>query len=119
MVFRETQKRSKNSRRTIFWDKEKSVDFSDYGLRSNKSVCGLIEILKNYHFTIDESTPIDEVALDPELLGKVFEKFICLLQPRNSNHSVKSNRKLLYTTRSSRIHGRKSLFNYLNNRFVS
>jgi hypothetical protein len=49
----------------FFLDKEKSVDLSDYGLGSNKFVRGLIEILKNYHFTIDESIPIDqEVALD-------------------------------------------------------
>jgi len=38
---------------------------------------GLIEILNNYNFTTDEATEIDqEVALDPELLGKIFENLL-------------------------------------------
>ncbi|MDR0547744.1 MAG: restriction endonuclease, partial [Dysgonamonadaceae bacterium] len=38
---------------------------------------GLINILKRYNFTIEENTPQDvEVALDPELLGKVFENLL-------------------------------------------
>jgi len=38
---------------------------------------GLISILKKYKFTIVENTPIDqEIALDPELLGKVFENLL-------------------------------------------
>ena len=38
---------------------------------------GLINILKKYHFTIEENTPYDqEVSLDPELLGKVFEELL-------------------------------------------
>ena len=42
-----------------------------------EKVKGLIEILSDYKFTITENTPIDqEVALDPELLGKVFEELL-------------------------------------------
>ena len=38
---------------------------------------GLIPLLKHYKFTVEESTPIEqEVALDPELLGKVFENLL-------------------------------------------
>ena len=38
---------------------------------------GLFEILKHYKFTVEESTPLDrEVALDPELLGLVFENLL-------------------------------------------
>ncbi len=34
---------------------------------------GLIEILSRYKFTVEENTPLEEeVALDPELLGKYF-----------------------------------------------
>lgn len=41
------------------------------------SVKGLINILNSYKFTIAENTPIEEdVALDPELLGKVFENLL-------------------------------------------
>jgi adenine-specific DNA-methyltransferase len=38
---------------------------------------GLIRILHSYKFTVIENTPIDqEIALDPELLGKVFENLL-------------------------------------------
>lgn len=40
-------------------------------------VKGLIDLLDSYKFTVDENTPLDEeVALDPELLGKVFENLL-------------------------------------------
>ncbi|MDP1811797.1 MAG: TaqI-like C-terminal specificity domain-containing protein [Sediminibacterium sp.] len=40
-------------------------------------VRGLIDILSRYKFTIEENTPVEEeVALDPELLGKVFENLL-------------------------------------------
>lgn len=40
-------------------------------------VRGLLEILNKYKFTIHENTPIEEeIALDPELLGKVFENLL-------------------------------------------
>ena len=43
---------------------------------------GLIPLLKHYKFTIEESTPIEqEVALDPELLGKVFENLLATYNP--------------------------------------
>lgn len=38
---------------------------------------GLIDIFKHYKFTVEENTPIEEeIALDPELLGKVFESLL-------------------------------------------
>jgi hypothetical protein len=50
----------------------------------NKSykVRGLIDLLERYKFTINENTPIEEeVALDPELLGKVFENLLASYNP--------------------------------------
>ncbi len=45
--------------------------------RGTQKARGLIDILANYKFTIVENTPIDqEIALDPELLGKVFENLL-------------------------------------------
>ena len=45
--------------------------------RGMEKVRGLIHILSAYKFTIVENTPIDqEIALDPELLGKVFENLL-------------------------------------------
>ena len=38
---------------------------------------GLIPLLERYKFTVEENTPVEkEVALDPELLGKVFENLL-------------------------------------------
>jgi len=75
----------------FFQQDETRVDLSAYGLGSNKQVRGLIEILKSYNFTIDESTPVDqEVALDPELLGKVFENLLASYNPETATTARKS-----------------------------
>ena len=43
---------------------------------------GLLKILDSYKFTIEENTPVEEeVALDPELLGKVFENLLASYNP--------------------------------------
>lgn len=64
----------------LFFGGEVSVDLSDsYGDAKHgaERVSGLIRILARYKFTIVENTPIDqEIALDPELLGKVFENLL-------------------------------------------
>jgi len=64
----------------LFFDSGEVADLSDvYDDKKRKSehVTGLINILDRYKFTIVENTPIDEeVALDPELLGKVFENLL-------------------------------------------
>ena len=47
---------------------------------------GLLHILKRYNFTIEENSPIDvEIALDPELLGKVFENLLGVFNPETSD----------------------------------
>ena len=61
----------------FFQQQEEKVDLSKYGLGLQKPVKGLIEILNSYNFTIDENTPVDqEIALDPELLGKYLKTFL-------------------------------------------
>jgi hypothetical protein len=75
----------------FFQQEETRVDLSGYGLGSNKPVRGLIEILKSYNFTIDENTPVDqEVALDPELLGKVFENLLASYNPETATTARKA-----------------------------
>lgn len=74
----------------FFQKNEEKVDLSQYGLGSNKPVRGLIEILNSYNFTIDENTPIDqEIALDPELLGKVFENLLASYNPETATTARK------------------------------
>ncbi len=64
----------------LFFGGEHEEDLSGaYGNKKRKKekVSGLIPILNRYKFTIVENTPIDqEIALDPELLGKVFENLL-------------------------------------------
>ena len=65
----------------VFFSEEKTVNLGKYGLGKRK-VRGLIKILSSYDWTAEESTPLDvEVALDPELLGKVFENILAEINP--------------------------------------
>ena len=51
---------------------------------------GLIHILNRYKFTIAENTPIEEeVALDPELLGQVFENLLAAYNPETGTTARK------------------------------
>ncbi len=61
------------------------MDLSEvYGTKKKKKckVRGLINIFNRYKFTIAENTPLEEeVALDPELLGRVFENLLAAYNP--------------------------------------
>ena len=53
---------------------------------------GLISILNKYNFTVEENTPQDvEVALDPELLGKVFENLLGAYNPETKETARKQS----------------------------
>ncbi|MDR1582325.1 MAG: Eco57I restriction-modification methylase domain-containing protein, partial [Prevotellaceae bacterium] len=53
---------------------------------------GLLSILKRYNFTIEENTPNDvDVALDPELLGKVFENLLGAYNPETKETARKQS----------------------------
>jgi type I restriction-modification system DNA methylase subunit len=64
----------------LFFSDEHEVDLSDVygdGRRRSEQVRGLIDILSRYKFTVEENTPLEQdIALDPELLGKVFENLL-------------------------------------------
>lgn len=64
----------------MFFCEEHPEDLSEaYGdsRRKKEKVRGLIDILGRYKFTVEENTPLEEeIALDPELLGKVFENLL-------------------------------------------
>ena len=69
----------------LFFGGEREVDLSDdYGDTKFKKVKvrGLIHIFDHYKFTVAENTPIEEeIALDPELSGKVFENLLAAYNP--------------------------------------
>lgn len=67
--------------------------------KKNVSARGLIDILKRYSFTIEENTPYDqEVSLDPELLGKVFENLLAAYNPE-TKQSARKQTGSFYTPR--------------------
>ena len=52
---------------------------------------GLINLLKQYNFTIEENSPTDAViSLDPELLGRVFENLLAAYNPETQESARKS-----------------------------
>ena len=58
--------------------------------RKKEKVRGLINLLDSYKFTIIENTPIEEeIALDPELLGKVFENLLASYNPETGTTARK------------------------------
>jgi hypothetical protein len=62
-----------------------------FGDIENGEKDGLITIFDDYNFTIEESTPTDEtIALDPELLGTVFENLIGMYNPETSESAKKA-----------------------------
>ena len=69
---------------SLFFSPETNIDLNNvYDTRNKRyQVSGLIHILSRYKFTIEENTPItEEIALDPELLGKVFENLLASFNP--------------------------------------
>lgn len=76
----------------LFFGDERAVDLNPIYDTKNKNykVRGLIKILDNYKFTIAENTPLEEeIALDPELLGKVFENLLANYNPETKTTARK------------------------------
>lgn len=60
---------------------------------------GLISILSRYNFTIEENSPEEQqVALDPELLGKVFENLLGAYNPE-TRETARNQSGSFYTPR--------------------
>lgn len=76
----------------LFFDDEHDYDLNEaYGTKNkNYTVKGIIKLLEKYKFTIAENTPIEEeIALDPELLGKVFENLLASYNPETQTTARK------------------------------
>ena len=77
----------------LFFIEDHTVDLSLWYNDKKKSrvmVNGIINILKRYNFTIEENTPFDQdVSLDPELLGKVFENLLASYNPETQTTARK------------------------------
>ena len=65
---------------------------NDLFFNEDKHNLGLINLFNQYQFTATESTPLDiEVALDPELLGKVFENLLASYNPETGTEARKAS----------------------------
>ena len=59
------------------FDLEDEYDVRDKVKIPNAAFAAVLELFERYNFTVTESTPLDvEVAVDPEMLGKVFEELV-------------------------------------------
>lgn len=77
---------------------------------------GLISILSRYNFTIEENSPEEQqVALDPELLGKVFENLLGAYNPE-TKETARNQSGSFYTPREIvNYMVDESLISYLGN----
>ncbi|MEA1987333.1 MAG: Eco57I restriction-modification methylase domain-containing protein, partial [Candidatus Marinimicrobia bacterium] len=93
----------------LFFSEPQKKDLSRFYKKKNKlyEVEGLINLLKSYNFTIDENEADDiEVALDPELLGSIFENLLASYNPETSTTARKATGSF-YTPRE--------IVNYMTN----
>ncbi len=90
---------------------------------------GVLDVFDRYNFTVNEAEPLEkEVAIDPEMLGKVFEKLGAIapanfeewaqaLRSGNRSKELEANKKLgVYYTPREIVHYmcQESLINYLH-----
>ena len=85
----------------LFFGEEREINLDEvYGTHGAQyKVKGLINILSAYKFTVAENTPVEEeVALDPELLGKVFENLLASYNPETKT-TARNRTGSFYTPR--------------------
>jgi hypothetical protein len=95
-----------NDRKTPFLNgglfEPNSNDFYDLNIQFPDSFfITLYNHLNSFNFTVDESTPeYEQVAIDPEMLGRVFENLLASIVPETSNAaSQRKNIGAFYTPR--------------------
>jgi hypothetical protein len=74
---------------------------------------GILDVFDRYNFTIKEDEPLDkEVAVDPEMLGKVFENMLDITE-RKSKGAFYTPREIVhYMCQESLIHYLDNALNY-------
>lgn len=106
----------------LFFTEDTRVDLSgDYGnpKYSDVRVRGLIRVLENYKFTIEENTPVEEeIALDPELLGKVFENLLANFNPETQTTARKQTGSFYTPREIVNYMVDESLLRYLEDRLM-
>ncbi len=73
-----------------------SNDYYDKGINGNLVITNewmkdLFTLLEEYNFTIDENSSIDqEISIDPEMLGRIFENLLAEINPETGDTARKS-----------------------------
>ncbi len=110
-----------------------SLFSNDHKTKEGDTGDGILDIFDRYNFTVNEDEPFEkEVAIDPELLGKAYEKFNAIrpdnfenylnaLRSDKGGEENKFNRQYgVYYTPREIVHYmcQQSLINYLENELV-
>lgn len=84
----------------LFFAPERTkVEVTNGSQKEKLEVCGLIRLFQKYNFTVEENSPSEQqVALDPELLGKVFENLLAAYNPE-TQVSARNETGSFYTPR--------------------
>lgn len=105
----------------LFFGDEEEIDLSqiyDDKKRGHEKVRGLLNILNSYKFTIAENTPIEEeIALDPELLGRVFENLLASYNPETQTTARKQTGSFYTPREIVNYMADESLIEYFLNAF--
>ncbi len=81
---------------------------------------GLIPLLQQYNFTVEENSPGDEeVALDPEMLGKVFENLLAAYNPETNTQARKATGSFYTPREIVNYMVDESLIAYLKNKLTT
>ena len=102
----------------LFFSEPQAVNLNAiYDTKNSRyTVRGLIHILNRYKFTIAENTPIEEeVALDPELLGQVFENLLAAYNPETGTTARKQTGSFYTPREIVNYMVDESLITYLQN----
>ncbi len=87
----------------LFFGNAMQADLSkayDNPKKKSVAVDGLFHILNAYKFTVAENTPVEqEIALDPELLGRIFEELLAEYNPETEATARKATGSF-YTPRA-------------------
>jgi hypothetical protein len=100
----------------MFFGDVEEVDLNKvYGTKNKRyTFRGLIDILESYKFTVAENTPLEEeIALDPELLGKVFENLLASYNPETQTTARKETGSFYTPREIVNYMVEESLFEYL------
>ena len=76
----------------FFGDERRVPEIAELlGEASAPKARGLLNIFRDYKFTIEENTPLEQdIALDPELLGRTFENLLAAVNPESGTVARKS-----------------------------